>query len=238
MTTYEVGKLNDDLPLILLQINDALFPIGGYTQSYGLETYIQKDIVHDVETAKSYLTHTLRYNVKYTELLALSLAYDLIREGNMEGVMRLEQVVTASKIPMEIRLASHKLGSRFVKTLHSMGAIEGVSIFAQYCERHEAVPVNNSVAYGVFCASVGVKKETAMTAYLYATISAAVTVCVKSVPLTQTHGQRILFESYAMLEQIVKETLLLSEEELCLSTPGFDIRSMQHEQLYSRLYMS
>ena len=29
----------------LLQVNDALFPIGGYSHSYGLETYIQKGIV-------------------------------------------------------------------------------------------------------------------------------------------------------------------------------------------------
>ena len=31
----------------LLQVNDALFPIGGYSHSYGLETYIQKGLVHD-----------------------------------------------------------------------------------------------------------------------------------------------------------------------------------------------
>ncbi|MDU7968180.1 MAG: urease accessory protein UreF, partial [Paeniclostridium sordellii] len=35
---------------ILLQINDALFPIGAYSHSYGLETYIQKNIVKDIDT--------------------------------------------------------------------------------------------------------------------------------------------------------------------------------------------
>ena len=30
---------------ILFQINDALFPIGAYSHSYGLETYIQKKLV-------------------------------------------------------------------------------------------------------------------------------------------------------------------------------------------------
>ena len=28
----------------LLQVNDALFPIGGYSHSQGLETYIQRGI--------------------------------------------------------------------------------------------------------------------------------------------------------------------------------------------------
>jgi len=39
----------------LLQISDPLFPIGGFTQSYGLETYVQKGIVHDAETSKNTL---------------------------------------------------------------------------------------------------------------------------------------------------------------------------------------
>ena len=28
---------------LILQINDSLFPIGSYSHSYGLETYIQKE---------------------------------------------------------------------------------------------------------------------------------------------------------------------------------------------------
>ena len=37
----------------LLQVNDALFPIGGYSHSQGLETYIQRGIVHNVDTARA-----------------------------------------------------------------------------------------------------------------------------------------------------------------------------------------
>ncbi|SDE32015.1 urease accessory protein UreF [Sporomusa acidovorans] len=229
--------MHGDIPLILLQINDALFPIGGYTQSFGLETYIQQEIVCDRATACDYVRQNLRYNLKYTELLALRLAFEYAQAGDVEGVMRLEQMVTAGKAPKEIRLASHKLGSRFVKTVYAMGAVKEQNVFAQYCERQQQ-PINHCIAYGVFCAAAGVEERTAMIAYLYAALAAAVTVCVKSVPLSQTDGQRIIYESYALLEQIVTETLLLTEADLCLSTPGFDIRCMQHEQLYSRLYMS
>ena len=49
-----------ELNFYLLQINDALFPIGAYSHSQGLETYIQRGIVHDEATAKEYIHHKIR----------------------------------------------------------------------------------------------------------------------------------------------------------------------------------
>ena len=46
--------MNENQLFILLQVNDALFPIGGYSHSYGLETYIQKNIVNSGETALAF----------------------------------------------------------------------------------------------------------------------------------------------------------------------------------------
>ena len=55
----------------LLQVNDALFPIGGYSHSQGLETYIQRGIVHDVDTAREYITHKIKWNLAYTALILI-----------------------------------------------------------------------------------------------------------------------------------------------------------------------
>ena len=60
----------------LLQVNDALFPIGGYSHSQGLETYIQKGIVHDWETACEYITQKLRWSLLYKDLLGVRLAFE------------------------------------------------------------------------------------------------------------------------------------------------------------------
>ena len=61
---------------LLLQINDSLFPIGGYSHSYGLETYIQKGLVSDGSTARLYIENRLRCSLLYTDLLAVRLAYE------------------------------------------------------------------------------------------------------------------------------------------------------------------
>jgi len=77
-----------------------------------------------------------------------------------------------------------------------------------------------------------------LEAFLYAQVSAMVTNCVKSIPLSQTAGQKMLFGFHGVMEEILAETGRLTKEDLGRSAPGFDIRSMQHEVLYSRLYMS
>lgn len=49
---------------------------------------------------------------------------------------------------------------------------------------------------------------------------------------------RGLYQDDGEFDEILKDVMNRSEEDLCLSAPGFDIRGIQHEKLYSRLYMS
>ena len=77
----------------LLQVNDALFPIGGYSHSQGLETYIQRGIVHDADTAREYITHKINWNLAYTELLGARLAYEAARENDLSELLELEEIL-------------------------------------------------------------------------------------------------------------------------------------------------
>ena len=77
-----------------------------------------------------------------------------------------------------------------------------------------------------------------MSGFLYAQTSAMVTNCVKTIPLSQSDGQQLLASMYDLFETVMEKTLSAGEEMLGLSAPGFDLRGIQHESLYSRLYMS
>ena len=71
-----MDKIKEIRRFFLLQVNDALFPIGGYSHSQGLETYIQQGIVHDEETAAEYIGKKLKLNLACTDLLGVRLAYE------------------------------------------------------------------------------------------------------------------------------------------------------------------
>lgn len=222
----------------LLQVNDALFPIGGYSHSYGLETYIQKGIVHDEDSAEEFIHKRLEYNFLYNEFLAVRLGWEYAVRGDLTAISRLEEIMEAGKIPRETREASRKLGSRFIKTLSALEIPRENRVFEEYREAQKGKSVHHAVAYGVFCGAAGITREEALEHFLYAQTSAMVTNCVKTIPLSQSSGQKLLSGCYPLLQKLTREVKELREEWLGLSGPGFDLRCMQHEGLYSRIYMS
>ena len=222
----------------LLQVNDALFPIGGYSHSYGLETYIQKGIVHDEDSAEEFIHKRLEYNFLYNEFLAVRLGWEYAVRGDLTAISRLEEIMEAGKIPRETREASRKLGSRFIKTLSALEIPRENRVFEEYREARKGKSVHHAVAYGVFCWAAGITREEALEHFLYAQTSAMVTNCVKTIPLSQSSGQKLLSGCYPLLQKLTREVKELGEEWLGLSSPGFDLRCMQHEGLYSRIYMS
>ncbi len=220
--------------LLLLQINDAVFPIGGYSHSYGLETYIQKNIVFNGETVEEYIKSKILYSLTYTELLGARLAYEYAQEENLDEILLIDEIFTAAKAPKEIRQASVKLGSRFLKTVSNFDI--NAEFFCKYsnfkCIKHHAT------AYGVLCGSLNIDKREMLKCYIYNQTSAMITTAVKTVPLSQSEGQKILFFLGDTMEQALNTALNCKKELLCASAPAFDVRCMEHERLYSRLYMS
>lgn len=234
-----------DPAFLLLQINDSLFPIGAYSHSWGLETYIQKNIVCNAKDAEHYIQRFLRCSFLYSDFLAAALAHNMAvtcSGSPVEGLLHLEEVYLASRIPSEIRNASEKLGNRFMKLLLSFPDFQNSEVFTAYSQAHAAasqkLPFCHPVAYGLATALAGIRLRDALSHYLYTQSSLMVTTCVKAIPISQTDGQKILFSLHPLFDRMLAEVEDLSEDDLCLSAPGFDLRCMQHEKLYSRLYMS
>lgn len=223
---------------LLLQINDALFPIGAYAHSYGLETYIQKGLVSNADEASAFLRQMLCSSLKTMDLLAVKLAWEYGKAEDFEQLKQLDRNLDVLKVPGEIRAASQKLGSRFVKTIRSMAKEGEFTSFFCYAELTGVQKIHHSTAYGVFCHSAGICREEAVKRFLYAQISAMITNCVKSIPLSQSQGQEMLYNLYPVMEEVLKENECMEKDALGRSAPGIDLRAMQHERLYSRIYMS
>lgn len=222
----------------LLQISDPLFPIGGYTQSFGLETYVQKGIVHNADSSRKYLGSYLLHNFLYNDLLAVKLVWEYANDGNLEAICNLDKILSAAKAPREIRTASIKLGIRFSKIVQTV--LKGNPLFDSFLQlvKSDKYDGHYSVMYGLAIKLFGIGKIDALSAISYSTASSIINNCAKLVPISQKDGQDIMFDTQVIFKKLIDKVEALNEENLGICCVGFDLRSMQHERLYTRLYIS
>lgn len=222
----------------ILHITDPTLPIGGFSHSNGLETYVQQKIVVSVETTEQFIKSMLTNNYRYNDGLAAKLAYEYTLENNMEKLMYLDAECEALKSPIEVRVGSQKLGTRLMKIYishleNSVILNEVNTLIAQ-----NKMSGHYAVIYGIVTALLRVNKEEAICAFLYNAAVGMVTNAVKLVPLGQSDGQQILFDLEKIVEELTEKIIETAENMHGVCNAALDIKCMQHEHLYSRLYMS
>jgi urease accessory protein len=99
-------------------------------------------------------------------------------------------------------------------------------------------PGNHAVAFGLVAQSLGLSEENAVQGYLYNVTAGWVAAALRLVPLGQAEGQRLLHNLAPTLLQVQQCYRHLTPTEAWSCTPALDIRSMQHERLYTRLFRS
>ncbi|MFT3682561.1 MAG: urease accessory protein UreF [Ferruginibacter sp.] len=223
--------------LHLLHLSDPTLPIGGFSHSAGLETYVQQNIVKDKATASAFIREMLSKNLQYTDAAFVSLAFDAAANNDLKTILELDADCTAVKLPMEMRQAGKKLGMRLLKIFQPLSNSDLISQYNNAVQLQQAAG-NYCIAFGLIAQSLLIKKEEALYGFYYNAAAGFVTNSVKLIPLGQQDGQQILFSLLPLIEQLAKQSLSPDKELIGMCCTGFDIRCMQHEQLYSRLYMS
>ncbi|MDR2530645.1 MAG: hypothetical protein LBC65_03780 [Oscillospiraceae bacterium] len=216
--------------LLVLQAFDSLFPIGAFTMSNGLESYVRNGLVNDRVSLEAYLAACL-YLLPYNDLGAAALT------ANGGVIAELDILLHASKTPRELRDGSRKLCLRFLRAQLALG---DYPLLESY---HAAIASGASyghyaLAVGLFVREVQAELSFALNAYCYSLLSATVNHAVKLVPLRQGDGQAALRAAMCGVSNAVTLSMRITPAELGVSGAGFNLRSMQHERLEGRLYIT
>lgn len=220
--------------LQMFQICDSLFPIGAFTLSNGLETFVSEGTIATEEQLEEYV-NTFLGILPYNDLGVMMLAYKHAEQHSF--IRELDNYYFALKNPRQVREGSKKMCSRFLKIWDKMKDYEYLKRYAISAGKQECQGIHG-IAVGLYAKEIGFSMESAGAVYAYSLLSAIITNGVKLVPLSQIAGQKILNRAIEKIEQAVKQAEQISMEELGVGGSQFDIAAMNHETLYSRLYMS
>ena len=225
--------MRDRALLRLLQISDSAFPTGSFSHSMGLEAFAEAGELKDAEDlgriVKLYLS-----TLATSDCAALRASYG----AEVDALIHIDRLLSATKLTRELRAASASTGRRFLISVAALG-IEDEALAAFTDSAHSgSTPGNLAVGYGVAAPALGIGMDEALHAYLYASVASLVVAGQKTIPLGGSAAQRTLFELHGEMENAASESETVGIEEMHAFAPEIDVRSMYHERQRTRLYIS
>jgi urease accessory protein len=223
--------------LYLMHIHDSAFPIGSYTHSFGMETYIQRDKIRRKGDLLSFCQSYLYENLLYNDAIFVKEAYHLIENDDWEQLVKLEKICNASKGASESRDASKMMGKQFLQAILPVSSFESLQKWKEKIDQGE-ISGHFPITYSIYAKNMNTDLDTAILTFLYSSIVSLVHNAVRAIPLGQQAGIEVIHRLFPIIEKTAKQAKQKHLSDLSNHAIGIELASMQHRFLHSRLFIS
>ena len=221
-------------PLIqLMWLASPAVPIGGFSYSEGLEAAIDKSLVHDEDSACIWLLDQLLHSQARGDMAVLVQMVLAWQAHDTQRLTELSQWVHTTRETAELRLQSEQMGRSMLDWLRNQNTVNAESV--DLCN---ALIPTYPLTFALALSLTGAPLEQCLQSYAFGWAENMVQAALKSVPLGQNSGQRILLAMSQNISQAVAQALDTTDETRQVFSPMLAILSAQHETQYSRLFRS
>ncbi|MFP5466602.1 MAG: urease accessory protein UreF [Gammaproteobacteria bacterium] len=235
MTTTERQGPGPGLLQTLWLASPAL-PVGGFSYSEGLEAAVDAGRVHDEASAAAWLTDQLHLGLARSDLAVLAQAIPAWQAGELTRIRDLNTWILTTRETQELRLQTEQMGRSLLEWARSLGELgQGV---AEHLLSAGLAPPSYPIAMACAAAASGAPRHDSLTGFAFGWSENMVQAAIKSVPLGQSAGQRILARLTRDIPEAVAHALSLGDQGRQAFTPMLAILSARHETQYSRLFRS
>jgi urease accessory protein len=230
-STTATATSTDAALLRLVWLASPALPVGGFSYSEGLEPAVEAGLVHDEASAGEWLAQQLHASLARSDLAVVARAVEAARVHDAARLARLDAWVRQTRETGELRQQTEQMGRSLVEWMKSLGDAPDLRWTA-------ASNPTYPVAFAIAAAGSEASLRHITLAYAFGWSENMMQAAIKSVPLGQSAGQRILARLAREIPAAVDQALALADEERQAFTPMLAILSAQHETQYSRLFRS
>ena len=218
----------------LLQLASPTLPIGAYSYSQGLEWAVAQGDVGDAATAATWIGDTLDLVIAPGEAAVLWRLLEAIERADWSQVADWNDWFRASRETAELRAETEQMGTSLLRLATDLGVLDSPARGAAIAMAPATLPA----AFALAARELAIPAASALTAYCWSWLENQVLAAMKSVPLGQVAGQRILFDLAARLPAVARTAQSIADAEVSTFAPGLAIASSRHETQYTRLFRS
>ena len=220
-----------------MQLSSPALPVGGFSYSEGLESAVNAGTVSSEATAQTWLLSQLHLSLSRSDLAVVSKAFGAWQRGDFDAVTELNAWVTRTRESSELRLQTEQMGRSLCAWMKNRPADKNHTAAAEFLASLQPAPTW-PVAFALAAFHTGAPCREALLSFAFGWAENMVQAALKSVPLGQSAGQRILAALSVGIPDAVAHSLRLMDSERMAFTPMLAILSAQHETQYSRLFRS
>jgi len=220
--------------LQLIWLASPALPVGAFSYSEGLEAAVEAGLVNDEATARRWLLDQLTLVQARGDLALAGSAMAAWQCSDGDRLAALNSWAWATRESAELRRQSEQTGRSMADWLAQRDGNDPRVAMLAALRPAPGWPI----AFALAAARSGASTVEALAAMAFGWAENMVQAAVKSVPLGQSAGQRILGALAAAVPAAVAQALTLGDDERQCFAPGFAILSARHETQYSRLFRS
>ncbi|MBC7470670.1 MAG: urease accessory protein UreF [Ramlibacter sp.] len=229
-----------DAPLLqLIWLASPALPIGGFSYSEGMESAIDAGLVTNEASVAAWLLEQLYLTQARGDLAVAAQAIEAWRAGDNNRIAQLDAWVLQTRETSELRQQSEQMGRSLVEWLKAVQPelVEG-SAHATASTGSARTHYGYPVAFALAASATGATTRDCLLAFAFGWAENMVQAALKSVPLGQSSGQRVLGRLAREIPAAVDVALALHDEDRQAFSPMLAILSARHETQYSRLFRS
>jgi urease accessory protein len=211
-----------------------MLPVGAYSYSQGLEWAIECGDVKDLESAKTWIGDVLQSYQANFELPLLHRLYNAWQAADMPAVQELDAFYKAGRDTAEALAETKQMGYSLVRLLNDIKELPEDLLFSVKSLKEPAFPT----IYAAIAQTWQIPAQDMLQGYAWGWLENQASASMKSVPLGQVAGQKILFALGETLPSVVAHAILLQDDEISNFNPLLSIAGCLHETQYSRLFRS
>jgi urease accessory protein len=218
----------------LMWLASPALPVGGFSYSDGLEAAIDAGLVHDPASAGDWLSDQLHLGLARADLPLVAAAHAAWLAHDAPRIAELNTWMLATRESSELRGQSEQMGRSMLEWLRQRTGDDARLATLAALSPCPSWPI----AFALAAVQTGAGANESLLAFGFAWAENQVQAALKSVPLGQGAGQRILARLVQELPAVVETALAAGTEERQAFTPMLAIHSSRHETQYSRLFRS
>lgn len=235
-TAPTASMSTDTAPSGLLQLiwlASPALPIGGFSYSEGLEAAIEQGLVHNEASATDWVVDQLHLAQSRGDMAVLAQAIPAWQRHDTTRLQALNDWVMTTRETAEMRLQTEQMGRSLLDWLRNLQQASHAQL--QFCA---SLPVTYPLAMSLALSLANMPLDQALQAYAFGWAENMTQAALKSVPLGQSAGQRMLARLAREIPLAVQTAMQTNDEDRQAFSPMLAILSARHETQYSRIFRS